>query len=181
MATTQDIADQFVELLEGFVQLRPRLIVPGHTSDFGQLMESLKRSGAVNFEDRPILFRILILLSRSKTPPTMGELSSELGIPLSSSTRVVDGLVRAKLLERINDPMDRRVVRIQMSDFGKQLTRVATDHIKQHIASLLDSFSPTEQEQLIKLATKLFKTMEAERSSSAMETGSEMEHRHETL
>ena len=181
MSTTQEIADQFVELLQGFVQLRPRLMAPDHAPHFGQQLESLKNSGMVNFEDRPILFRILIMLSRSKTPPTMGELSSELGIPLSSSTRIVDGLVNANLLERVNDPLDRRVVRIQMSDFRKQLTRVATDHIKQHIASLLDSFSPTEQEQLIKLATKLFKTMEAERSSSAMETGSEMEHRHETL
>jgi DNA-binding MarR family transcriptional regulator len=163
MPTNQDIVDQFVDLLQGFVQLRPRLIGPDQAPPFSQQMESLKNSGMVNFEDRPFLFRILILLSRNKTPPTMGELSSELGIPLSSTTRIVDGLVNANLLARINDPQDRRVVRIQMSEHGKQFSQTATDHIKQHVTSLLDNFSPAEQEQLLQLVTKLFKSMEAER------------------
>jgi DNA-binding MarR family transcriptional regulator len=126
-------------------------------------MERLKNSGMVNFEDRPMLFRILIFLSRNKTPPTMGELSSELGIPLSSATRIVDGLVNANLLERINDPQDRRVVRIQMSEHGKQFSQTATAHIKQRITSLLDNLSTAEQVQLLKLVTKLFTSMEAER------------------
>jgi DNA-binding MarR family transcriptional regulator len=163
MSTTQDIADRFVELLEGFVQLRPKLISPENAPHFRQQMESLKNSGMVNFEDRPMLFRILIVLLRSNTPPTMGELSSDLGIPLSSTTRIVDGLVNSNLLERINDPQDRRVVRIQMSEYGKQFSQTLTDHIKQHIARLLDTFSPTEQEQFLHLVTKLFKSMEAER------------------
>ena len=166
MSNTQEIADQFVELLQGFVQLRPRLIAPDHAPHFGQQLESLKNSGMVNFEDRPLLFRILIMVSRSKTPPTMGELSSELGIPLSSSTRIVDGLVNANLLERVNDPLDRRVVRIQMSEHGKQFAETATEHIKEHIASLLKTFSPAEQEQLLQLVTKLFQSMEAERRIS---------------
>ena len=163
MTTSQEIADKFVELLEGFTHLRPKLITPDHTLHFKQQMESLKKSGIVNFEDRPLLFRILILLSRSKTPHTMGELSGELGIPLSSTTRIVDGLVNANLLERINDPLDRRVVRIQMSEHGKQFSQTATDHIKQRVSTLLNTFSPSEQEQLLQLATKLYKSMEAEK------------------
>jgi DNA-binding MarR family transcriptional regulator len=163
MSTTQDIADQFVELLQGFVNLRPTLITPEHTPHFKQQMESLKNSGMVNFEDRPMLLRIFFLLSRSTTSPTMGELSGDLGLPLSSATRIVDGLVNANLLERINDPLDRRVVRIHMSEYGKQFSQTATDHIKQHITSLLDNFSTTEQDQLLQLVTKLFKSMEAER------------------
>jgi DNA-binding MarR family transcriptional regulator len=162
MPDKDEIADQFVELLQGFIQLRPKLIAPEHTSHFRKQMETLKNSGMVNFEDRPLLFRILILVSRSKTPPTMGELSSELNIPLSSSTRIVDGLVNANLLERINDPLDRRVVRIQMSEYGRQFSQTATDHIKQHIISLLGNFSPIEQTQLLQLITKLFKSIEAE-------------------
>jgi DNA-binding MarR family transcriptional regulator len=163
MPDLDELADQFVELLQGFIQMRPKLIAPEHAPHFRKQMESLKNSGMVNFEDRPLLFRILILVSRSKTPPTMGELSSELNIPLSSSTRIVDGLVNANLLERINDPLDRRVVRIQMSEFGRQFSQTATDHIKQQIISLLDNFSPVEQEQLLQLMTKLFRSLEAEK------------------
>ncbi len=163
MSTTQEIAEQFVELLPGFFHLRPKLIVPEHVAHFKEQMESLKKSGVVNFEDRPMLFRILLLLSHGNTAPTMGELSSELGIPLSSATRIVDGLVNANLLERINDPHDRRVVRIQMSEYGKQFSQTSMDHIKQRITSLLENFSPAEQEQLLQLMKKLFKSMEAER------------------
>jgi DNA-binding MarR family transcriptional regulator len=50
-----------------------------------------------------------------------------------------------------------------MSEHGKQFSQTATNHIKQHITNLLDNFSPTEQEQLLQLVTKLFKSMEAER------------------
>jgi DNA-binding MarR family transcriptional regulator len=163
MPTTLDIADQFIELLVGVTHLRPRLISPEHKTPFKQQLENLKNSGVINFEDRPLLFRLYNLISRSKTPPTMGEVSSELGIPLSSATRIVDGLVNANLLERINDPLDRRVVRIQMSELGKQFAQTASDHLKQRIISLLDNLSPTEQEQLLQLMTKLFKSMEAEK------------------
>jgi DNA-binding MarR family transcriptional regulator len=163
MPTTQEIAEQFVELLPGFFHLRPKLIVPEHVAHFKQQMETLKNSGMVNLDDRPMLFRILLLLSHTETPPTMGELSGELGIPLSSATRIVDGLVDANLLERINDPHDRRVVRIQMSEYGKQFSQTAMDYIKQRITGLLENFSMAEQEQLLQLMTKLFRSMEAER------------------
>ena len=126
-------------------------------------MESLKNSSLVNIEDRPMLFRVLILLSRNKTRPTMGELSSELGIPLSTTTRIVDGLVHVNLLERTNDPLDRRVVRIQMSEYGKQFSQTATNHLKERITGLLGNFSPSEQEQFLQLVKKLYKFMEAER------------------
>jgi len=164
MSTTKDIADQFIELLAGVTHLRPKLISPEHKTHFRQQLENLKNSGVVNFEERPILFRICILISRSKTPPTMGELSSELGVPLSSTTRIVDGLVNVNLLERINDPLDRRVVRIQMSELGKQFSQTASDHLRKRITNLLDILSPTEQEQLLQLVTKLFNSMKAERS-----------------
>lgn len=162
MATTQEIADRFIELLESFVHLRPKLFAPDHASPFRQQMENLKNSGMVDFEDRPFFFRILSMLSHRKTSPTMGELSGELGIPLSSATRIVDGLVNANLLERVNDPLDRRVVRIQMSEYGRQFSLAAEEHVKQHITRLLGNFSPAEQEQLLQLVTKLFKSMEAE-------------------
>jgi len=163
MPTTQDITDEFFDLLQGFIHLRPRMIMPEHAADFKKQMESLKNSNLVNIEDRPMLFRVLILLSRNKTRPTMGELSSELGIPLSTTTRIVDGLVHVNLLERTADPLDRRVVRIQMSEYGKQFSQTATNHLKERITGLLGNFSPSEQEQFLQLVKKLYKFMEAER------------------
>jgi DNA-binding MarR family transcriptional regulator len=50
-----------------------------------------------------------------------------------------------------------------MSDYGKQFAQTTTEHIKQHISSLLDNFSSTEQEQLLQLMTKLLRSLEAEK------------------
>ncbi len=162
MPTTEQTADQFLELLQGFLRLHPKLIKPEQAAQFKKQMERLRKSGMANPEDRPLFFRIFAILTHRTTPPTMGELSSELGIPLSSATRIVDLLVDNDFVERINDPNDRRVVRIQMSESGKRFSKIAMEFVKQRIVSLLENFSPSEQKQLLQLMTKLLTSLQAE-------------------
>ena len=86
----------------------------------------------------------------------MGELSSELEVPLSTATRIVDGLVQAGMVERVNDPSDRRVVRVGMSENGYELYQAGMAYNRQRMAKLLNVFTAEEQEQLLKLMNKLF-------------------------
>ena len=159
MTTTDQIADQFFELVQRFIHLRPKLVVPEHIARFKQQMQDLKLGGATNQEDRVFFFRIFIILERSGTPPTMGELSNELGIPLSSATRIVDGLVGASLIERIPDENDRRIVRVQMTGTGRDMYRSAMEFNKQRITHMLSTFTLEEQGQLLKLMNKLFDSL----------------------
>jgi len=154
--TTDQIADHFFELVQRFIHLRPRLVVPEHVARFKQQMQNLKLGGSTNQEDRAFIFRIFIILERSGTPPTMGELSTELGIPLSSSTRIVDGLVNANFIERIPDESDRRVVRVQMTETAREIYQSAIEFNKQRITRMLSKFTPDEQSQLLYLMNKLF-------------------------
>jgi len=48
------------------------------------------------------------LIAQSTAPLTMSELSNELNVPMSTATRIVDWLVRGDMVERANDPNDRR-------------------------------------------------------------------------
>ena len=162
VSTTEQIAEQFLELLQGFIRLHPKLINPEQANQFRKQMERLKKSGMVNPEDRPLFFRVFAILTHSENPPTMSELSNELGIPLSSTTRIIDLLVSNDFVERVNDPNDRRVVRIQMSENGKRFLKIAMEFIKQRIASLLENFSSDEQKQLLQLMTKLLTSLQAE-------------------
>ncbi len=93
----------------------------------------------------------------------MGELSSELDIPLSSTTSIVDWLVRAKFVERIPDSSDRRVIRIQSSENGRQFYKTAIDFNKKRITHVLGNFSADEQKQLLGLMKKLFDSLLAEK------------------
>jgi DNA-binding MarR family transcriptional regulator len=154
--------DQFFELVQRFIHLRPKMVVPEHIARFKKQMQNLKLGGATNQEDRSFIFRIFIILERNETSPTMGELSTELGIPLSSATRIVDGLVGAKFIERVPDANDRRVVRVQMTAAGREIYQSAREFNKQRISHMLSKFSPEEQSQLLFLMNKLFDSLIAE-------------------
>jgi DNA-binding MarR family transcriptional regulator len=161
----EQISDQFFDLIQRFIHLRPKLVVPEHIARFKQQLHNLKLGGATNQEDRAFIFRIFIILEQSETPPTMGELSTELGIPLSSATRIVDGLVNANYLERVNDAHDRRVVRVQMTKTGRDIYQTTIDFNKQRISRMLSKFTPEEQTQLLYLMDKLFNSLIAEAES----------------
>jgi DNA-binding MarR family transcriptional regulator len=159
--SAEKTAEQFMELLKRFVNLRPKLVLSEHASQFKKKMEGV-RSKFESPEDRSFLFRILILLAQSDEPLTMSALSTELNVPMSSATRLVDWLVTSDFVERINDLNDRRVVRVGMSKSGRELYEQGMNHNKQRITRLLKDFSNEEQSQLLKLMNKLFDSLEAE-------------------
>ena len=93
----------------------------------------------------------------------MSELSTELNVPMSTATRIVDWLVHGDMVERVNDPNDRRVVRVGMSRNGRELYETGMTYNKQRITRLLKDFSGEEQTQLLKLMNKLFDSLMSEK------------------
>ena len=164
MPTSEQTTEQFVELLQRLMRLRPKLIFQDES--IARIKEantgSKSRAARGNHEDRIFLFRILDILAHSETPPTMGELSAELGIPLSSATRMADGMVRAKFVERCDDPHDRRIVRLCITKTGRQFIETATSYMKGRILQMLNHFTSDEQEQLLRLMNKLINSIQAE-------------------
>jgi DNA-binding MarR family transcriptional regulator len=97
-----------------------------------------------------------MLLSQKEDTLTMSELSSELNVPTSTATRIVDGLVRSDMVERVQDANDRRVVRVGMSRNGRELYEAGISYNKQRIAKWLKDFTAEEQTELMRLMNKLF-------------------------
>jgi DNA-binding MarR family transcriptional regulator len=152
--STERTADQFMDLIQRYMSLRPKLIPPKNILQFKEKMKSFKGSG-YSAGDYEFVFRILMLLSQNADTLTMSELSSELNVPLSTATRIVDGLVGGEMVERVNDPNDRRVVRVGMSRNGRELYETGMAYSKQRITKLLENFSAEEQSQLVRLMNKL--------------------------
>ena len=159
--STERTAEQFIELIQRYVSLRPKLILPEHVVQLKKRMESLRGPGS-HYEDHAFVFSILMLLAQNVEPLTMGELSSELNVPMSTATRIVDGLVRGGMAERINDANDRRIVRVAMSKNGRELYETGMAYNKQRIAKLLKNFTAEEQSQLLNLMNKLFDALLSE-------------------
>ena len=154
--STEKTAEQFIELVQRYMRLRPKLILPEHVIQFKKKMGALKASGP---EDHAFVFRVLMLLSQSTEPLTMGELSSELDVPMSTATRIVDGLVKGGMAERVQDPSDRRVVRVGMSQTGRELYETGLAYSRQRMTSLLKDFTADEQKQFLKLLNKFFEAL----------------------
>jgi DNA-binding MarR family transcriptional regulator len=88
--------------------------------------------------DNDVFYRIgVAILSRHKEPITMGQLSKELMVPLSTATRIVDGLVSSGLAERVNDQEDRRIVRVALTHEGQELYGFINEFVRQRVQQIL--------------------------------------------
>jgi DNA-binding MarR family transcriptional regulator len=161
---TEHIAAQFLDLIPQFFHMRGNLLPPEPVLRFQEQIESTRR-GRSSLAEYSLLFRVFMALTHRQNPPTMGELGSELGLPCSSATRLVDWLVRANLVERLADQHDRRLVRVRLTVSGQQMQQAAQEHSKQQILRLLSHFSPDEQEQLLRLINKLSASLLAEKEN----------------
>ncbi|NMP23630.1 MarR family winged helix-turn-helix transcriptional regulator [Sulfobacillus harzensis] len=119
----------------------------------------------IGLEVTPAQMNALVVLYEPQNLP-MGELADQLGLTESAATRLVDRLLRMNLVRRDRDEVDRRVVRVRLSSYGRQLadlvfkrreeqfTRFAVrlsagerQHLIQGLSALLAVFQDLEHEQ----------------------------------
>ena len=80
---------------------------------------------------------------------TMGKLSSEIYLAESAATRLVNRLVNLNLVKRRGDDKDRRVVRVTLTSYGRQLSRLVFERRSFRFNNLAEHLDPAERENLI--------------------------------
>jgi len=101
---------------------------------------------------------------------TMGELSAEIYLAESAATRLVDRLVKMNLAKRRGDDKDRRVVRVFLSSYGRQLAGLVFERRSQRFRNLANHLSPEERDMLVhsvKAVLRVFEELEAETTIKA--------------
>ena len=86
---------------------------------------------------------------------TMGEFSNNLSVPLSTATRIADWLVDHGYMRRLPDNEDRRIVRVDLTDTGKELFQAIDRYIRQRMQQILSSLTPEERTILLTLVGKV--------------------------
>jgi len=81
---------------------------------------------------------------------TMSQLSQSLFIDQSAATRIVDALIIKRLIERVPDSNDRRVIRIKLTDKGREIYNNVCDESSQGLSMLLAKMKFDDQEALIR-------------------------------
>lgn len=121
--------------------------------EYFNLMEG--ESSSKQNERKELAFDILMTLSSREEPFTMGELSTAIGVSLSTSTRLVSKFVESNLVERLSDPDDRRLVRVTLTEKGLAFFRSLEDYLASRTSGVLNQFTEEERILLILLLRKL--------------------------
>ena len=81
-------------------------------------------------------------------PRTIGALASVEGVTPPTMTRLVAAMVTDGLVERLEDPADRRVVRVQASPAGRSLLLAGRDRRVATLSAMVKPLSPKERRRL---------------------------------
>jgi DNA-binding MarR family transcriptional regulator len=85
------------------------------------------------------VWRVLASLSGA-TPQTVTGLADACLLQQPTMTKLLDRMVRDGLVRRLPDPIDRRVVRIEMTPKGAELVKEPLEAAKRHEAMVIERF-----------------------------------------
>ncbi|MGG0667419.1 MarR family winged helix-turn-helix transcriptional regulator [Sporosarcina koreensis] len=138
------------------------------TENIAQMEKELRYiSGIIKQQGRKILSNYTI------TPPqfialqwlfehgdmTIGDLSNKMYLAFSTTTDLVDRMENNKLVKRVRDEQDRRVVRIHLLGEGERIIEEVIDKRRNYLSAVLEDFSEVEINEFSRLLTKLHKEM----------------------
>jgi DNA-binding MarR family transcriptional regulator len=91
--------------------------------------------------------RVLTIVSR-QGPLNLNAVAQSLGVHPSNATRTCNRLVEAGLLDRRDNPEDRRNVVLTLTPEGRDLWEGVMDHRRRSIEQVVRRLTPKEREQL---------------------------------
>lgn len=111
-------------------------------------------------------FMILCLLSRSDGPIPVCKLADMAGVTTPTVSAVLSGLVREGLVERVEDPSDRRVVRIALRSEGQNILDEVLPGLYLAQSDVMSNLTKDEQKTLIALLSKVRLNVDHSREES---------------
>ncbi len=152
-----------VKLLQRIMHLRSRfkVVPPENIATLRKKIHELKLSSmGAGFEDAGLFYSAGSVFARSEGPITMGELSRELEVPLSSATRTMDWLVNNGYAQRLPDPKDRRIVRVELTETGKATYQTISTFMLARVEQVLSPLTPAERKIFMDLLNKVLNAFE---------------------
>ena len=133
--------------------------------EFGELLSVMIRSFAA-FE-RSEIFCSGITMSQCSTilgigkhgTMTMNALSEWMSLATSTMTRIVDNLVRDGYIARTQDPQDRRVVQVSLTEEGEKLFGAVKQIYHEYHGKIVESIPADELHQVVESLTMLIEAI----------------------
>jgi DNA-binding MarR family transcriptional regulator len=113
-----------------------------------------------HFNDFDLFHNVGLVFSQHEGPITMGELSRDLNVPLSTATRTMDWLVDNGYAQRLPDPQDRRIVRVGLTKDGQEIYGTINQFFMERIGKIMGQLTPEERSTFIALFRKVLDALE---------------------
>lgn len=91
---------------------------------------------------------------------SMSEICTRMSMSNAAASQLVDKLVQGGLVERTEDPNDRRAKQLRLAEKGRKLIENSEKQRLQWVDQLVDSLSPQEQEQVANSMTILIRVLQ---------------------
>jgi len=140
------------EGVDGAPELRLWLVLmKAYQSLQREALASISKTG-ICFSD----FQILEILLH-KGPLPVNAIGTKIGLTSGSMTTAIDRLANRDLVERTNDPHDRRARLVHLTEEGRKLIRAAFGRHRADMDRVLSVLTEAEKDTAIRLLKKLGK------------------------
>ena len=149
--------NRIANLVHDFQQIGMKFdaLLPKEIEQLRDLLDEIQIGDKPNrFINYNLFSRISFNLYRV-TNMTMSELSHALSVPFSTATRMVDWFVDNGYAQRLPDPEDRRVVRVALTDSGRELYQSIERYLVQRFRLMLSPLTVKEQNILLTIMEKV--------------------------
>lgn len=156
-------SSEVVKLLQRIVRLRSRfkVVAPENIAALKKQIHESNMSGkGAGIEDAGLFYNAGSVFSRYAGPISMGELSRDLEVPLSTATRTMDWLVNNGYARRLDDPKDRRIVRVELTELGKETYQTISTFMLERVEQAMSQLASAERDILISLLNKVLNALE---------------------
>lgn len=102
----------------------------------------------------PSHVKVILYLTRRGTS-SISEIAKNLAISKPNMTPIIDKLISEGMLNRYNDPNDRRVLRVELTDKAYKFIKEQEDLIKSNLAQKISSLSEEDLNVLDKNVTSI--------------------------
>lgn len=122
----------------------------------------IKRKGREILNDFPITPPQFVALQwlNEDGDMTIGELSNKMFLAFSTTTDLVDRMEKNKLVERIRDLKDRRVVRIHLLNKGKLIIDEVLEARREYLSNIIENIDQHDVNQMTISLKQLFIKMD---------------------
>ena len=108
-------------------------------------------------EDHDITIQQFIVLKavHENENSKMSDLSNELGVSLGNMTGMVDRLIKGGLVERFDDPADRRIVRVKLTRKARSIIEKIESRRNKMFVKILEKISERDRTTLITIIERI--------------------------